>query len=212
MPTTPFADFRRLRSVSRISSFVGALVMLAVGMSCSAAVGALVLSAPARKAVVQEFDEGFQQVKLDFGRPSSRKTGPVKQGETVVLEVTASTTGYGVSCVGTDGSDVCRLFMDGHERVCGSNMFPIGTVLKLPGYGECVVRNTIHRKSGSRLTVYLGYDHDAARRWGVQRLPVMVIGQGLAFDERLLAALVKRSEETFPVSCRPGERRCDFAR
>ncbi len=70
-------------------------------------------------------------------------------------------------CIGAQGTDICTLREQG-EEVCAANFVPLGTVLRVEGLGDCVVRDRMNARYYYRVDWYMGMDIAAARQWGVQ--------------------------------------------
>lgn len=79
-------------------------------------------------------------------------------------------------CIAADGSDICQFFARG-ERACAANCLPFGSVLDIPGIGQCVVRDRTATRFGSRIDVYFGGRDQikAARQWGKKALVLTII-------------------------------------
>lgn len=77
-------------------------------------------------------------------------------------------------CISADGTDICQRYRAG-EKICAANWVPIGTRLRVQGYGDCTVADRMAPKNGEKVDVYLGQDVAAARAWGARRIEVLII-------------------------------------
>ncbi|MGN0846923.1 MAG: 3D domain-containing protein [Kiritimatiellia bacterium] len=98
---------------------------------------------------------GWKRSWFGFGRPVYT-SGPLK-GKPKKVGVTARGT---VARRGTIAAD--------------PKVFPFGTRLRVPGYGEGVVEDVGGAVVGRHIDVWFP-SHDAARRWGTKRIPVEVL-------------------------------------
>ena len=68
------------------------------------------------------------------------------------------------------------------------NVFPLGTVLYIPGYGYGIVTDTGSAIQGNKIDLYFHTKEDVYRQWGMKTLDVYIIrkGQGLVTEEMML--------------------------
>lgn len=78
-------------------------------------------------------------------------------------------------CIGATGGNICHLYHDDGMRICAANFVPFGTELHVGGYGECVVMDRMHSRHGQRVDIYMGYDYEAAMKWGKRTVNVIEI-------------------------------------
>ena len=96
----------------------------------------------------------------------------------VVREVTAYNVGVreqtsDTPCIGAGGDDLCRLTM--RMKVCAANFVPLGTILKIEKFGECVVLDRMHRRFSHRVDIAMrDHEIEEAREFGLQRRIVQV--------------------------------------
>lgn len=79
-------------------------------------------------------------------------------------------------CKAADGTDICLALVRG-ERACAANCLPLGSIVDIPGIGQCVVRDRTASRFGSRIDVYFGGRDQikAARQWGKKTLVLTII-------------------------------------
>ncbi|TSB48613.1 hypothetical protein FN960_01175 [Alkalicoccobacillus porphyridii] len=70
-----------------------------------------------------------------------------------------------------------------------TNLFPIGTVLYIPGYGYGVVADTGSAIKGNKIDLYYHTVDDVYERWGKKELDVFIVeeGTGTLSEEELVA-------------------------
>lgn len=61
----------------------------------------------------------------------------------------------GSPCIAADGTDICRLERLGLHS-CATWRVPLGTTIRIHGYGDCVVHDRTARKYGDRIDIYFG--------------------------------------------------------
>ena len=77
-------------------------------------------------------------------------------------------------CIAADGTDICARYRAG-ELICAANWVPIGTRLRVEGYGDCTVADRMAPKHNEKVDVFLDQDVAAARAWGARRKRVKII-------------------------------------
>ncbi|WP_066369868.1 3D domain-containing protein [Neobacillus fumarioli] len=79
------------------------------------------------------------------------------------------------------------------------SVFPIGTILFIPGYGFGVVADKGGAIKGDRLDLYYKTVQDVYRQWGKKKLDVYVIqkGNGTLTEEQLRALNEEKSMQVF---------------
>lgn len=92
-----------------------------------------------------------------------------------VREVSAYTSSVAETddtpCIAADGSDICARYAAG-ENICGSNAYPLGTILNVDKLGTCTVADRMSSRFQNRVDWYMGTDRERALQFGVQRLNV----------------------------------------
>lgn len=97
----------------------------------------------------------------------------------IVREITAYNVGVRKQtgdepCIGATGIDLCRLIERGRS-VCAANFVALGTILRIKGYGECVVLDRMNRRYAHRVDVAMGEEEvEKAVEFGIQRRVVEV--------------------------------------
>ncbi len=82
----------------------------------------------------------------------------------------------GTPCIAASGADVCRLERKG-DHSCAANFLKFGTVVYVPGFGECTVRDRLAVRFRRRIDLGFGVAErlKAAKTWGFKRLDIQVI-------------------------------------
>lgn len=97
----------------------------------------------------------------------------------VVREVTAYNVGVKEQtndepCIGATGRNLCRLVARG-LKICAANFVDPDTILKIEGYGECVVLDRMNRRFARRVDIAMRKDEvHRALEFGIQRRHVAV--------------------------------------
>lgn len=103
------------------------------------------------------------------------------EGEKVVREV--PTTAYNSfpnqtdesPCIAADGSDICKRYANG-EVLYATNDIPLGTKIAVNGVIGTVADRMNKRYTGTgRVDVYMGYDLQAARAYGVKTATLEIL-------------------------------------
>jgi len=76
-------------------------------------------------------------------------------------------------CHGATGENICELYKKG-TNICASNDYPFGTLLTIPGLGDCVVKDRMNSRYSRTGAVdwYAGMDLKRARSYGKQFVEV----------------------------------------
>lgn len=108
---------------------------------------------------------------------------PIRSFE-VIRETVREVTAYNVGvveqtdeypCIGATGDDLCEKIRSG-ERICAANGFPLGTMLHIENYGQCLVLDRMNRRYKNRVDIAMGPDEKKrARNFGVQRLKIGIL-------------------------------------
>lgn len=78
-------------------------------------------------------------------------------------------------CIAANGADICKLHAQG-DQTCAAAL-PFGTLLDVPGFGRCTVRDRLAPKYASRIDIHMGKDITRARAWGKKQLTITVINK-----------------------------------
>ena len=101
------------------------------------------------------------------------------QAPGVVREITAYNVGVkdqtnDEPCIGATGRNLCRLVARG-LKICAANFVDPDTILKIEGYGECVVLDRMNRRFARRVDIAMRKDEvHRALEFGIQRRHVAV--------------------------------------
>lgn len=104
----------------------------------------------------------------------------VATGEAVIREVSAYNVGVvaqndDTPCIPANGENICEAVRQGYKR-CAANFVPLGTRLRIEGYGECLVVDRMNSRYKSRVDIAMAADQIAeARQWGVRKLKVEIL-------------------------------------
>ena len=74
-------------------------------------------------------------------------------------------------CVGASNLDLCKLVKYG-VPVCAANFVPLGSKLKIEGYGECYVLDRMNKKYSDRVDIAFPKGDKRAKEWGIKSLKV----------------------------------------
>jgi len=77
-------------------------------------------------------------------------------------------------CIAADGTNICRRAAAG-EKICAANWAPIGTRLRIQGWGTCTVADRMNDRYPARVDIFMDKDLTGAIRWGARRIRVEVI-------------------------------------
>jgi 3D (Asp-Asp-Asp) domain-containing protein len=98
----------------------------------------------------------------------------------IVREVTAYNVGAREQtdddpCIGASGQNLCEL-VEREVKVCAANFVPLGTILRIEGYGMCVVLDRTHRRFAHRVDVAMRDNEiEEARQFGLQKRAVEAV-------------------------------------
>jgi 3D (Asp-Asp-Asp) domain-containing protein len=118
------------------------------------------------------------EIAKEVGKAGEEIMAAEKRFVAIVREVTAYNVGVRAQtsdtpCIGAGGDDLCRLTT--RMKVCAANFVPLGTILEIEKFGECVVLDRMHRRFPHRVDIAMR-DHETkeAREFGLQRRIVQV--------------------------------------
>jgi 3D (Asp-Asp-Asp) domain-containing protein len=77
-------------------------------------------------------------------------------------------------CLAANGEDICVLYYEYDSLTCAANFVPFGTILDIPGYGTCVVRDRMAKSRWNMVDIYFGLELDKALEWGVRTVDVSI--------------------------------------
>jgi len=124
--------------------------------------------------------QGFM-LGQELGQLTTPQISPVEVGEDVGLwPVSAYNAGDpnqtdDSPCISANGEDICKAIAKGFKR-CAANQFPLGTLLKIENYGECLVVDRTAERFSHRIDIAMAKNEKArALNFGVQRLNVWVL-------------------------------------
>jgi 3D (Asp-Asp-Asp) domain-containing protein len=74
-------------------------------------------------------------------------------------------------CIGASNVDLCKLVKLGIP-ICAANFVPLGSKLKIEGYGECYVLDRMNKKYNQRVDIAFPKGDKRAKEWGIKSLKV----------------------------------------
>lgn len=102
----------------------------------------------------------------------------------VVSETVREVTAYNVGdrsqtdehpCIGASGDNLCSRLERG-EKICALNGVPLGTILVIQNYGECIVMDRMNSRYRNRVDIAMKVSElGKARKFGLQRLNVEIL-------------------------------------
>ena len=129
---------------------------------------------------VQAIEDGYKLTKYERARV-------IATGYTAGKESTGKTLSHPAYGVTYSGVKVKR---DLYSTIAADlNVFPLGTILWIPGYGYGVVADKGGAIKGNRLDLYYETVDDVYAEWGKKELDVYIIqkGKGMLTEEQLTA-------------------------
>lgn len=127
------------------------------------------LSLPAVFVPQQVQNKAYHFVQMD-GMVSENSTGTIRTITAYNVGIEAQTDD--TPCFGATGEDLCTALERG-EKVCAANFVPLGTLLTIEGYGECVVKDRMARRYSDRVDIAMrATENERAINWGVKELKV----------------------------------------
>ncbi|SFE53252.1 3D (Asp-Asp-Asp) domain-containing protein [Paenibacillus algorifonticola] len=137
---------------------------------------AVKLTGAAAMSMVQ--DKHIQTVKqqLTPQKPAYDKVKVVATGYTAGVESTGKRPGHPSYGITYSGVKVRRDMVS--TIAADPKLFPIGSLLYIPGYGYGVVADTGSAIKGSRIDLYFETTADVFKQWGKRTVEVQVIRKG----------------------------------
>jgi len=129
---------------------------------------------------VQAIEDGYNLTQYE-------KTRVIATGYTAGKESTGKTLSHPAYGITYSGVKVKR---DLYSTIAADiNVFPLGTILWIPGYGYGVVADTGGAIKGNRLDLYYETVDDVYTEWGKKELDVYIIrkGTGMLTEDQLTA-------------------------
>lgn len=154
-----------------------------------------VLTASSEIKEEEEADERSLEKAIDWSQYPKRTV--TATGYTAGVESTGKTPGHPEYGITYSGIKVKR---DLYSTVAADlNVFPLGTILFIPGYGYGVVTDKGGAIKGDRLDLYYETVDDVYAQWGKKTLDVYVVemGDGNITEEELLALNENEAMQVF---------------
>ncbi|HSH24465.1 MAG TPA: 3D domain-containing protein [Massilibacterium sp.] len=100
----------------------------------------------------------------------------IATGYTAGVESTGKTSAHPAYGITYSGVKVRR---DHYSTIAADpNVFPIGTIVYIPGYGYGVVADTGGKIKGDRIDLYFEEVKDVYREWGKKEVEIIVLKEG----------------------------------
>jgi 3D (Asp-Asp-Asp) domain-containing protein len=115
----------------------------------------------------------IKKAEEEFARVGKKLAG-------IVREVTAYNVGVREQtsdnpCIGASGRNLCEL-VEREVKVCAANFVPLGTILRIEGYGLCVVLDRTHRRFAHRVDIAMRENEiEEARQFGLRKRVVEAV-------------------------------------
>lgn len=111
--------------------------------------------------------EDIHKAEKEIERVGMRIAGYVREVTAYNVGVKAQTSD--TPCIGASGRDLCEL-VERNVKVCAANFVPLGTILKIDAYGECIVLDRMHSRFSHRVDIAMKEDEiEEARKFGIQK-------------------------------------------
>ena len=113
------------------------------------------------------------EIAKEVGKAGEEIVAAEKRFAAIIREVTAYNVGVrsqtsDTPCIGAGGDDLCRLTT--RMKVCAANFVPLGTILEIEKFGECIVLDRMHRRFAHRVDIAMKeHEIEEAMEFGVQR-------------------------------------------
>ncbi|MDQ0177702.1 3D domain-containing protein [Bacillus chungangensis] len=157
----------------------------------------------ASSEIEEEAAERSLEKAIDWSQYPKRTV--TATGYTAGFESTGKTPGHPEYGITYSGIKVKR---DLYSTVAADlNVFPLGTILFIPGYGYGVVADKGGAIKGDKLDLYYETVDDVYTQWGKKTLDVYVVemGDGNITEEELLALNENEAMQVFREKYIPGE-------
>jgi|GEM_PF-1319247 3D (Asp-Asp-Asp) domain-containing protein len=81
----------------------------------------------------------------------------------------------GDPCTSANGENICQALEMGYKR-CAANFVPFGTILRIEGYGDCMVVDRMNSRYPDGVDIAMKYaDKQLAKNWGRRRVNVSIM-------------------------------------
>ncbi|MBN8235523.1 3D domain-containing protein [Halobacillus kuroshimensis] len=155
---------------------------------------------PQVKSAVVEAVQTLEQ-SIDLSQYQSRQV--TATGYTAGFESTGKTPEHPAYGITFSGVNVTR---DLYSTIAADlNVFPLGTILFIPGYGYGVVADIGGAIEGEELDLYFSSVEDVYDQWGKKTLDVYVIkeGEGQLTEEELNTLNENEAQQVFRSAIKP---------
>ena len=82
---------------------------------------------------------------------------------------------FGDPCISANGENICNALDLGYNR-CAANFVPLGTILFVENYGECLVTDRMNSRYKNRVDIAMKKDEkEKALMFGIQKINVKIL-------------------------------------
>ena len=82
---------------------------------------------------------------------------------------------FGDPCISANGENICNALDLGYNR-CAANFVPLGTILFVENYGECLVTDRMNSRYKNRVDIAMKKDEkEKALDFGIQKINVKIL-------------------------------------
>ncbi|MEA1933673.1 MAG: hypothetical protein U9N60_04480 [Thermodesulfobacteriota bacterium] len=82
---------------------------------------------------------------------------------------------FGDPCISANGENICNALDLGYNR-CAANFVPLGTILFVENYGECLVTDRMNSRYKNRVDIAMKKDEkEKALTFGIQKINVKIL-------------------------------------
>jgi len=82
---------------------------------------------------------------------------------------------FGNPCISANGENICNALELGYNR-CAANFVPLGTILFVENYGECLVTDRMNSRYKNRVDIAMKKDEkEKALIFGIQKINVKIL-------------------------------------
>ena len=82
---------------------------------------------------------------------------------------------FGDPCISANGENICNALDLGYNR-CAANFVPLGTILFVENYGECLVTDRMNSRYKNRVDIAMKKDEkEKALIFGIQKINVKIL-------------------------------------
>jgi 3D (Asp-Asp-Asp) domain-containing protein len=175
---TSFLKPQRLFIVSALSA---AMLLTGISAECTALGSGLYVNHPSKSesrdtAVNHNSSSVWADLRIGLNAANRKKVEVVATGYTAGIESTGKRPGHPQYGITYSGVKVRRGLVS--TIAADPKVFPIGTVLFIPGYGYGVVADTGSAIKGRKIDLYFETKKQVFKQWGKRKVVVHVLRKG----------------------------------